>query len=67
MDLKEIGSKLVWMIIKWLLEDPTRISFVAFIVVNLLIYAIAYPFAYIADKKLEAEEERKKKNSNSGR
>ena len=49
------------MIIKWLLKDPTRISFLAFIVVSLLIYAIAYSFAYIADKMLEAEEEWKKR------
>lgn len=61
MDLKEIGIELVWMIIKWLLKDPTRISFLAFIVVSLLIYAIAYSFAYIADKMLEAEEEWKKR------
>ena len=64
MDLKEIGSKLVWMIIKWLLEDPTRISFLVFIVINLLMYAIAYPFAYIVDK-LEAEEESKKNKTDT--
>lgn len=64
MDLKEIGIELVWMIIKWLLENPTRISFFAFIVVSLLIYAIAYPFAYIVDK-LEAEEECKKNKTDT--
>lgn len=60
MDLKEIGNKIVWTIIKWFLEDPQRISFLTVIVLFLLMYAIAYPLAYIADKKLEAEEENKK-------
>lgn len=60
MDLKEIGNKLAYMTIKWFLEDPTRISYLAVIVLFLFMYAIAYPLAYIADKKLEAEEEWKK-------
>lgn len=60
MDLKEIGNKLAWMIIKWFLEDTTRISYLAIIVIFLFMYVIAYPLAYIADKKLEAEEEREK-------
>lgn len=62
MDLKEIGIKLVWMIIKWLLEDPTRIQLLAFFISSLLIYAMAYPFVYIIDK-LEAKEEQEKRNS----
>ena len=60
MDLKEIGNKLVLMLIKWFLEDPARIHFFAAIVLSMVVYAIAYPLAYIADKKLEAEEEWKK-------
>ena len=60
MDLKEIGNELALMIIKWFLEDSTRIQYLGLIVIFLLMYAIAYPLAYIADKKLEADEERKK-------
>lgn len=60
MDLKEIGNEIAWMIIKWFLEDPTRISYLGLIVIFLIMYAIAYPLAYIADKKLEADEEQKK-------
>ncbi len=65
MDLKEIGNELVWMTIKWVLEDPTRISFLVVIVLFLLMYAITYPLAYIADKKREAEEEAKKDKTNT--
>lgn len=65
MDLKEIGNKLAWMTIKWFLEDPTRISLLANIVLSLFMFAIAYPLAYIADKKLEAEEEWKKNNTDT--
>lgn len=65
MDLKEIGNELSWMTIKWFLEDPARISCLAVTVISLLIYAIGYPLAYIADKKLEAEEEWKKNKTDT--
>lgn len=65
MDLKEIGNEFAWMTIKWFLEDPIRISYLAVIVIWLFIYAIGYPLAYIADKKLEAEEEWKKNKTDT--
>lgn len=65
MDLKEIGNELAWMTIKWFLEDPIRTSYLAVIVIWLFIYAIAYPLAYIADKKLEAEGEWKKNKTDT--
>jgi len=66
-DLKEIGNELAWMTIKWFLEDPMRISFLAFIAISLFMFAIAYPLACIADEKLEAEEERRTEDSQSNK
>ena len=53
------------MIIKWFLHDPTRAYLAVIVVLFLLMYAIAYPFAYIAGKKLEAEEEEKKNKTDT--
>lgn len=60
MDLKEIGYKLALIAIKWFLEDTTRIFAVIVLLLFVFMYVIGYSLAYLADKKLEAEEEQQK-------